>query len=42
ANRAWKQLLENYEDPGLDPAIDEELKEYMASRADAPDLYAED
>jgi trimethylamine--corrinoid protein Co-methyltransferase len=42
ANRAWKQLLEIYEDPGLDPGIDEELQAYMASRRDAPDLYIED
>jgi trimethylamine---corrinoid protein Co-methyltransferase len=42
ANRAWKQLLESYEDPGLDPAIDEELREYMAKRRDAPELFVED
>ena len=42
ANTAWKQLLETYEDPGLDPAIDEELQAYIASRRDAPDLFAED
>jgi trimethylamine--corrinoid protein Co-methyltransferase len=42
ANKAWKGLLESYEDPGLDPAIDEELKAYIASRRDAPDLFAED
>jgi trimethylamine--corrinoid protein Co-methyltransferase len=42
ANRAWKQLLETYEDPGLDPATDEELQAYMASRREAPDLFAED
>jgi trimethylamine--corrinoid protein Co-methyltransferase len=32
ANRAWKALLETYEDPGLDPAIEEELLAYMAKR----------
>jgi trimethylamine--corrinoid protein Co-methyltransferase len=32
ANRAWKQLLESYEDPGLDPAVDEELREFIAKR----------
>ena len=32
ANAAWKQLLETYEDPGLDPAIDEELRAYIAKR----------
>jgi trimethylamine--corrinoid protein Co-methyltransferase len=42
ANRAWKALLDGYEDPGLDQAIDEELRAYMASRRDAPDLFAED
>jgi trimethylamine--corrinoid protein Co-methyltransferase len=42
ANELWKELLDSYQDPGLDPAIDEELKAYMASRRDAPDLYAED
>jgi trimethylamine---corrinoid protein Co-methyltransferase len=42
ANELWKELLDGYEDPGLDPAIDEELKAFMASRRDAPDLYAED
>ncbi len=42
ANRAWKSLLESYEDPGLDPGIDAELRAYMASRQDAPELYVED
>ena len=42
ANELWKELLDSYVDPGLDPAIDEELKSYIASRRDAPDLYAED
>jgi trimethylamine--corrinoid protein Co-methyltransferase len=42
ANRAWKELRASYEDPGLDPAVDEELKAYMASRRDAPDLFVED
>jgi trimethylamine---corrinoid protein Co-methyltransferase len=32
ANAAWKKLLGSYEDPGLDPAIDDELQEYMAKR----------
>jgi trimethylamine--corrinoid protein Co-methyltransferase len=32
ANAAWKKLLDSYEDPGLDPAIDEELQAYMAKR----------
>ena len=42
ATRAWKELLDSYEDPGLDPAIDAELQAYMASRHDAPDLFVED
>lgn len=42
ANRAWKELLETYEDPGLDDAIDEELKAYIAGRRDDPYLFAED
>jgi trimethylamine--corrinoid protein Co-methyltransferase len=42
ANRAWKALLDTYEDPGLDAAIDEELRTYIESRRDAPDLYVED
>jgi trimethylamine---corrinoid protein Co-methyltransferase len=42
ANRSWKALLETYEDPGIDPALDEELRAYVDSRRDAPDLYAED
>jgi trimethylamine--corrinoid protein Co-methyltransferase len=32
ANRIWKQLLQEYEQPPLDPAIDEELTEYVAKR----------
>jgi len=32
ANRIWKQLLQEYEQPPLDPAIDEELSEYVAKR----------
>ena len=32
ANAQWKQMLENYEDPGLDPAIEEALKAYVAER----------
>lgn len=39
ANRRWKQLVEDYEDPGLDAAIDEELKEYIARRkSESPDV----
>ena len=36
ANTLWKKLLANYEDPGLDPAIDEELQAYMAKRRGEP------
>jgi len=32
ANRIWKQLLEDYQQPPLDPAIDEELTAYVARR----------
>ena len=32
ANRRWKALLESYEDPGIDVAVDEELQAYMAKR----------
>jgi trimethylamine--corrinoid protein Co-methyltransferase len=32
ANRAWKRLLDSYEDPGLDPAIEEELHTFVAKR----------
>jgi trimethylamine---corrinoid protein Co-methyltransferase len=36
ANGLWKRLLDSYEDPGLDPAIDEELLAYMARRREDP------
>ena len=32
ANGIWKQLLRDYEQPALDPAIDEELKAYISRR----------
>ncbi|HEX2586874.1 MAG TPA: trimethylamine methyltransferase family protein [Gaiellales bacterium] len=32
ATAEWKALLERYEDPGIDDAVDEELREYMARR----------
>lgn len=39
ANALWKKQLENYQDPGLDPAIDEELQAYMARiKASQPDM----
>ncbi len=38
ANAIWKQQLADYEPPPIDPAIDEELQEYMARRkAEMPD-----
>ena len=42
ANELWKRRLDSYEDPGLDPAVDQELRAYMGSRRDGPDLFAED
>lgn len=36
ANRLWKELLESYQDPGLDPAVDEELRAYMERRKQEP------
>ncbi|SPJ31020.1 trimethylamine methyltransferase family protein [Falsiruegeria mediterranea] len=39
ANGLWKKHLEAYEDPGLDPAIDEELQAYIAQRkSETPDM----
>lgn len=39
ANALWKRQLERYEDPGLDPAIDEALKDYIAKvKASMPDV----
>ncbi len=32
ANRIWKQILEEYEKPAIDPAIEEELQAYMEKR----------
>jgi trimethylamine---corrinoid protein Co-methyltransferase len=32
ATAEWKRLLESYEDPGIDPAVDEQLQDYMARR----------
>ena len=38
ANGIWKRLLKDYEAPPLDPAIDEELREFIAKRkASMPD-----
>jgi trimethylamine--corrinoid protein Co-methyltransferase len=39
ANALWKKQLEHYEDPGLDPAIDEALQAYIAKvKASMPDM----
>ncbi len=32
ANRVWKQWLQDYEDPGLDPSRDEALQDFMSRR----------
>lgn len=38
ANARWKELLASYEDPGIDPAIDEELRAFIEQRKlDPPD-----
>ena len=36
ANRRWKQLLESYEDPGIDPDVDAELIAFMDRRKAEP------
>lgn len=39
ANTLWKKQLDRYEDPGLDPAIDEALKDYIGRvKASMPDV----
>ena len=39
ANELWKKTLDHYQDPGLDPAIDEELQAYIARvKASQPDM----
>lgn len=35
ANRLWKQLLKDYQQPPLNPAVDEELCAYVAKRKEA-------
>ena len=30
ANQIWKQLLREYQQPAIDPAIDEALRDYVA------------
>jgi len=34
ANRIWKQLLAEYEEPALDPAVAEELTAFVAKRTE--------
>ena len=41
ATAEWKRLLESYEDPGIDPAIDEELQRVHAPGASA-EIEADD
>src|SRR5438128_290560 len=36
ANAQWKRLLDAYEDPGIDSAVDEELLAYIAKRREDP------
>ena len=39
ANALWKRTVADYQDPGLDPAIDEALKDYVARvKASQPDM----
>ncbi len=41
ANRKWKAMLNAYEAPALDPAIDQALLDFMARRqASMPDIWA--
>ncbi len=43
ANAVWKRMLAEYEDPGIDPARDEAMREFMAKRrAELPDALEED
>ena len=35
ANAIWKQLLQDYEQPPLDPAVDEALRAYIAKRKES-------
>jgi trimethylamine--corrinoid protein Co-methyltransferase len=32
ANRVWKKMLADYQDPGIDPAADEAMRDYIARR----------
>jgi trimethylamine--corrinoid protein Co-methyltransferase len=35
ANEKWKKLLADYQDPGIDPGVAEELKRFIAVRKEA-------
>jgi trimethylamine--corrinoid protein Co-methyltransferase len=35
AAQKWQEMLADYEDPGIDPAVDEELQAFMARRKEA-------
>jgi trimethylamine---corrinoid protein Co-methyltransferase len=32
ANRVWKQMLADYQDPGIDPAADEAMRAFVVAR----------
>ncbi len=36
AHGAWRRVLASYEDPGIDPAVDEALRDYVERRAAEP------
>jgi trimethylamine--corrinoid protein Co-methyltransferase len=43
ASTVWKRMLADYEDPGLDPGIDEALRDFMERRrAELTDRIEED
>ncbi|HET8726963.1 MAG TPA: trimethylamine methyltransferase family protein, partial [Alphaproteobacteria bacterium] len=40
ANGLWKKMLADYQAPGLDPAIDEALEDFIArKKASMPDAF---
>ncbi len=40
ANQKWKQMLEEYQKPELDPGVDEELREFIQRRkSEMPDIW---
>jgi trimethylamine--corrinoid protein Co-methyltransferase len=41
ANRVWKRMLAAYEEPPIDPGVDEALRDFIARRkASMPDAFA--